>query len=76
MTMTMTQTAEIYSRLTFRGADLVLGRDTRIASFEGAAEKMGLRSAQANDVRAEALLAIAYGRPIEPPTLAYVRRAI
>jgi len=59
-----------YSQLTFDGDELVLGARTKLASINRAG------AAPIDEARLEALLAVAYGRPIARSSLAHARRAI
>lgn len=59
-----------YSQLTFDGGELVLGARTKLASVGRAG------TAPIDETRLEAMLAVAYGRPVTKLSLAHARRAI
>jgi hypothetical protein len=63
-------TPRTYSQLTFEGDELVLGARTKLASIG----RPG--AATIDEARLEAMLAIAYGRPITKLSLAHARRAV
>jgi len=63
-------TPRTYSQLTFDGGELVLGARTKLASVGRAG------AAPIDEARLEAMLAIAYGRPITKLSLAHARCAI
>jgi hypothetical protein len=59
-----------YSQLTFDGDELVLGARTKLASVGRAG------AAAIDEARLEAMLAVAYGRPITRLSLAHALRAV
>ncbi len=61
---------------TFDGDELVLGARTRLAIVRGDEANKSAKAPPIDEARMNALLAVAYGRPIFALSLAHVRRAV